>query len=53
MTAAAIAEMLIAAIELARLSALLLSEDRDPTEEESARVKANVQRANDLWEAVG
>ncbi len=53
MTAASIAEILIALAELARISALLFMEDREPTEEEKARVKAAVTRANDLWEAAG
>ena len=53
MTAIAIAEMLIALTEIAKISALLVLEDREPTEEEKNRVKAAVGRANDLWEAAG
>ena len=51
MTAAVIAEMLVAAIEIAKISALLLSQDREPTEAEKQMVKDAVNRANALWEA--
>lgn len=53
MTAAIIAETLIAIIEIAKISALLLSEDREPTEEEKQMVRNSVKRANDLWENAG
>ncbi|KKK94950.1 hypothetical protein LCGC14_2677660, partial [marine sediment metagenome] len=44
MTAAMVAQMVIAALEIAQISAVLSAESRDPTEVEMARVKANVQR---------
>ncbi|MCH7605116.1 hypothetical protein IID24_03990 [Patescibacteria group bacterium] len=53
MTAATIAEMLVAAIEIAKISSLLLSENREPTEQEKQMVRDSVNRANNLWEAVG
>lgn len=53
MTAVAIAEMLIALTEVAKISALLVVEDREPTEEEKERVRRAVVRANSLWEAAG
>ena len=53
MTASMVAQILISALEIAKLSATLVAEERDPTEEEIARVKANVQRANNLWESAG
>ncbi len=53
MTAAAIAEILVAAIEIAKISALLVSQDREPTEEEKQLVRDSVNRANRLWEAAG
>ncbi len=48
----AAAEILIIIAEMAKIGALLAGEDRTPTEQEKAQVKAAVQRANDLWEAV-
>lgn len=53
MTAAVVAEMIIAAMEIAKISALLVSENRIATPEEDQRVRAAVKRANDLWEAAG
>ena len=53
MTAAIIAELLVGLIEVAKISALLVSEDRIATPEEDQRVRAAVKRANDLWEAAG
>lgn len=53
MTAVAIAEILIAVTEIAKISALLVVEDREPTEEEKQRVRSAVGRANSLWEAAG
>ena len=53
MTAAMVAQMLIGAIEIAKISATLVSENREPTEEEIQTVRNHVRRANDLWEAAG
>lgn len=53
MTAAAIAQMLIALAEVAKISALLYTEDREPTEGEKERVRVAVARANTLWENAG
>lgn len=53
MTAAIVAEIIIGMMEIAKISALLVSENRIATPEEDQRVRAAVRRANDLWEAAG
>ncbi len=53
MTAAVVAELLIGIIEVAKISSLLVSENRTATPEEDQRVRAAVKRANYLWEAAG
>ena len=53
MKAEAMAELLIALMEIAKIGVLLAQEDRAPTQEEKDRMSAVVQRANDIWELVG
>lgn len=48
-----IASLLIAITELAKIGAVLVEEDREPTEDERLRIKNAVSRANSLWERAG